>query len=152
MNLSTKKKTEMLRKQQKEIEKMREENRCSCRHVNKGDFDAVRKQGVSEPIFICKRCEKELNLRKINEDKLEEALYTIDQAIDVIKIGLGEELNEAEEKIYKRLVKAQYTARNLIKPLYQATLSSNNKKNKNRNRSNNTDSGNSVWMQSRVRG
>lgn len=81
------------------------------------------------PIWICRRCTKDISLQQINLDELDKALKLVDQAIDVIKI-LSNPDNDKDLATLKKLCKMQYRLPN-VKKLYVAATTGGNKKKRN---------------------
>lgn len=111
---------------------------CSCLH-QRGRAPSLKRTGRTDkngdPIFICKRCGKELNLEKLNTDQLRDAVSIVDRAIDIIKI-LANPDNEKDDKVLKRLVKTQFRLLEIPRHYDAAIKKSsgeNGQKNKNRN-------------------
>lgn len=121
-----KKETELVDKQEKQLKAVREHLKAQCSHTKNGEPDIVpssdREPGQLK--YICRRCRKELNLRKIDDEEIRKAVNIIDNVIDTIKITLNLD-REDEKKILKRLSKTQYRLRNEIIALYGASLKRN---------------------------
>ena len=146
-----KKQVEAIDKQDQNLKVVREQLKSRCPHTDKnGDLDIVRKQNSQdgELKYICRRCKKELNLKKIPENDLQAACDTIDRACDVIKLSLDTQ-RDGDKEILKRVSKVQYRARNEIMKLYGASLKKN-KGNSRSNRRNNNE--NSSWGNPTVNG
>ena len=146
-----KKQVESLNTHEQKLKVLREQMKSKCPHTDKnGDLDIVPKQNRQngELLYICKRCGKELNLKKINEEELRAACELIDRACDVVKLSLDLQ-REGDQEILKRIGKTQYRARNEIVKLYGASL----KKNKNGGRGkHNGNNENSMWSNPSVNG
>lgn len=148
---SIKKQMDAIDRQEKDLRNVREVIKSECSHTKNGDLDIVPKQNRQngELKYICRKCKKELDLKKIDEDTLTNACDIIDRAIDVIKLSLDTN-REDEEKILRKMAKTQYRVRNDIKKFYAASL----KKNRNgsgKNNRNDTNSG-GAWNKPTING
>lgn len=147
-----KKQLEVVEKQEKDLRNLRETFMCECDHKHRqsGDIDIVpiknKQQGQLK--YICKRCKKNLDLRKISEQELHSACDTLDRAIDIIKMSLDPQ-REEDAKILKRVAKTQYRVRNEIEKMYTASLQRNN--NGGRRGNNRRSSEDSAWAKPIVR-
>lgn len=123
-----KKQLEVVAKQERSLRVVREEMMCDCDHKHRqsGDIDIVPAQNRApgELKYKCKRCQKDLDLKKIQEQELKDACNTIDRAIDVIKMSLDPQ-REDDAKILKRVSKVQFRVRNDIPKMYAASLQKN---------------------------
>ena len=145
---SSSKKRKLLETQRGEISKLTEKNMCDCDHTKKnGDPDLFqsnnRKPG--EIKYICRACDKEINLKRIPDDTLKEACKTIENACDLIKLSLNLE-READQKIQEKVSVLQYRVRNNLEKWYGAALS----RNKGGNRNNRNQNSNSSISKPRV--
>lgn len=112
--------------QERNVKELREESRCKCLHQKKGAIALVKKGGT---MFTCKLCHKDnINLDKsvLNVEELRKNIEAIDQAMDILKMNLKLE-NEADNKTYKRLWKAQFFLRFRMIPLIESISKKNNK-------------------------
>lgn len=151
-SVNIKKQVEAIDKQDQSLKVMREQMKSRCPHTDKnGDLDIMPKQNrqSGELTYICKRCKKELDLKKIAEQDLQNACNLIDRACDVIKLSLDTQ-RDGDQEILKRVGKVQYRVRNEIMKLYGASL----KKNKNGGRGNrrNNNNENSAWGNPMING
>lgn len=142
-NGNIKKSVEAIEKQERNMKTLLEQAKSQCNHTKNGDLDIVpannRQQG--ELKYICRKCKKTLDLRKIPEDELRGSCDCIDRAIDVVKLQLDPN-KEADAEILKRVAKVQYRVRNDIIKLYAASLKKNRGNNKNSSNYNNDSSWN----------
>ena len=147
-----KKQLEVVDKQERSLKVIREEMMCDCDHKHRqsGDIDIVPAQNRSpgELKYKCRRCRKDLDLKKISEQDLRDACVTIDKAIDVIKLSLDPQ-REDDAKILKRVSKVQYRVRNDISKLYAASLQKNKTGGRRGNKNRNSDD--SAWAKPIVR-
>ena len=141
-NGNIKKQVDLIEKQQTQMKTMLEQVKSKCIHKKGGDLDIVpahnRQNG--ELKYICRKCKKEINLKKISDDELRASCDCVDRAIDVIKLQLDPANRPEDEAILKRCAKTQYRVRNEIMKLYAASLKKNNKGKGNRNNTNDYDS------------
>lgn len=138
-----KKETEAVDKQEKQLALLREHLKARCSHTKNGEPDIV-PSANKEPgqlNYICRRCRKELSLKKLTDEEIKNAVGVIDRAIDTIKLTLNLE-REDEQKILKKVAKTQYRLRNEVLALYGASLKRNrNGGGKQRPQNNNNTSG-----------
>lgn len=122
---------------------------CSCLH-QRGRSPSLKKTGRNDangnPIFICKRCGKEVNLQKLDSAALLSAVKTVDQALDIIKILANPE-NEKDDKLLRRLIKTQFRLAELPKQYDNAIKKTNDSGNKNKNKS---QSSSTTWGKASV--
>ena len=130
--------------QKGKLDKLNEQNMCRCPHTKRGDINVTpaRNRSQGQLLYICKECEKDVDLTKIPEADLRNACSLVDRAIDTIKISLDMQ-NPHDQEILKDLAKVQYHVRNHIVPLYGKALS---KQGTNRRNDHRSDGGNGVWM------
>ena len=128
MELNTKKQIDAINKQENSLKALREQAKARCPHTKRGDLDIVpahnRKPG--DLTYVCRCCQKDLDLKKISEQDLRDACDTIDRAIDVIKISLNLESDDDRQKL-KRLSKVQFRVRNELVRSYGEALKGKNK-------------------------
>lgn len=151
-NRNIKKQLEVVDKQERSLKILREEAKCVCchKHLQSGDLDIVPAQNRApgELKYLCKKCRKDLDLKKIPETELTDACNTIDRAIDVIKLSLDPQ-KEDDAKILKRVSKVQFRVRNEIPKMYAASLQKN--KTGGRRGNGNRSSDDSSWAKPIVR-
>lgn len=125
-NMNIKKQVQAIQKQQKKLAEMADALKSKCTHTVRGDLDIVPdksyKQGSLH--FICRQCQKKLDLSRIQDDKLQEACDIIDRAIDTIKITIDPN-REDDYKILKRMARTQHRVRTTVIPYYNAALKKN---------------------------
>ena len=119
----------------KGLDKQSEKIKCLCPHRKDGQATLVRKKtnNPNESIWICYQCKKEVDFKRIDEDKLKEAIDIIDRTIDVIKFNCKEN-NENDIKLHDKLSKTQYRIRNMIERSYKVSLNESNRRENNRSR------------------
>jgi len=125
--MNIKKTSRRIKNQQHELSKQSEKIKCACNHKKDGQATLVRKKGGSPYEWICYQCEKVVNLKKIDEDDLQNAIDLIDTALDVAKFSCREN-NAADNNFQGKLAKTQYRVRNVVAPVYKAALNENQKK------------------------
>ena len=146
-----KKQVEAIDKQDRNLKVLREQMKSKCPHTDKnGDLDIVPKQNRQngELTYVCKRCQKVLNLKKISPDELRHACEVIDNACDVIKLSLDTQ-KDVDLDILKKMGKVQYRVRNEVEKFYDASLKKN-KSGKGKGRGGNNES--SSWGNPTVNG
>jgi hypothetical protein len=147
-----KKQVEAIDKQDRNLKVLREQMKSKCPHTDKnGDLDIVPKQNRQngELTYICKRCQKTLNLKKISPEQLAQACEIVDNACDVIKLSLDTQ-KEADLEILKRIGKVQYRVRNEVQKYYDASLKKNKSGGKGKGRGGNNES--SSWGNPTING
>lgn len=146
MELNTKKTIDAITKQEHSLKALREQTKARCPHTKRGDLDIVpahnRKPG--DLTYLCRCCQKDLDLKKIPEDELRAACDTVDRAIDVIKISLNLESDE-DRQILKRMSKVQFRVRNELVRAYGKALEGKNKGRRG-NRGKGGNNGGSAWQ------
>ena len=144
-----KKQVDAIEKQQGSMKVLLEQAKSKCTHTKNGDLDIVpsNNRQTGELKYICRKCRKEIDLKKIAKEDLENACNIIDRAIDVIKLQLDPS-KESDEEILKKMAKTQFRVRNDIVKTYGAALQKNNRGNGNRDRNN----GDSTWNKPTVNG
>lgn len=137
---NTGKRSKMLHTIYKDWKTNVEKNQCDCVHTRKGELEIrpSEKKRDSLLMYVCRLCEKDLCLNKIEEHDLDQAITIIDRAIDTIKMHLDME-KAKDAAIAERLAECQFRVRNQVKKAYMATLS-NARKGKGGNRGEDRDS------------
>lgn len=113
---------------------------CQCLHQKNGSATLKRSnqktkdaEGNEVPLWICRRCGKLINLKRLDFGKLDAACDTVDQAIDTIKM-LANPSHEPELEALRKMVKAQMRLP-MIRKSYTAAVK-DGKRNTNRGREN----------------
>lgn len=141
---NVKKQVQAIKRQQQKLNEMNEKLKTKCTHTVKGDLDIVpdRKFKEGSLHFICRQCEKELNLTKLAEDELKNACSVIDRAIDTIKLQLDPN-REDDLLILKKMARTQYRVRGPVQKYYAAALKKNSRGRRGNRRRGNQDNG--LW-------
>lgn len=124
--LNIKKQAAAIRNQQDKLAKMADALKSKCTHTVRGDLDIVPDQSFKSGSlhFICRQCQKRLDLNKIQEDELKKACDVIDRAIDTIKITIDPN-REDDFKILRKMARVQHRVRTIVVPYYNAALKKN---------------------------
>ena len=139
--MNYRKTTKRINNQQKELSKQKEKVQCSCQHKKDGQATLVRKKGGNPFEWVCYQCEKLVNLKRIEEDDLQNAISILDAAIDIAKFSCREN-SSVDNNFQGKLAKTQYRIRNVILPIYRAALNENQRREK---KSSNRMGGNASW-------
>lgn len=135
--INYKKTHDRIKNQQKALNKENERVKCLCPHRKDGQATLVRRitdeenESAHTHEWVCYQCEKVVNLKRISEEELRNAIDTIDRAIDVIKFSCKQN-NERDLKFHSKVSKTQYRIRNMIDQAYRASLNENDKRNNRR--------------------
>lgn len=86
------------------MSKLTEKAMCKCTHTEKWDIKlkpAPRGEHESglHLRYICTICGKEVSIKNISDEKIDEAIDVIDQVIDQIKLGLSENYQDDDGNI-----------------------------------------------------
>lgn len=125
--INYKKTTQRIKKQKKTLDKQSEKVKCACGHKRDGQATLVRKKGGQPTDWLCYQCEKNVNLKRITDEEMDEAIDVLDRAIDVIKFSCRENV-AADTQFQAKLAKTQYRVRNVVKQAYKACLNENSRR------------------------
>lgn len=122
-----------------------EKNQCDCVHTRKGELEIrpSEKKRDGLLLYVCRLCEKDLCLNKIEEADLDQAIAIVDRAIDTIKMHLDLD-RPKDAAIAERMAECQFRVRNQLKKAYQATLKNGRKGGKGNGRRSSEDR-DSAW-------
>ena len=112
---NTGKRSKMLHTIYKDWKTNVEKNQCDCVHTRKGELEIrpSEKKRDGLLLYVCRLCEKDLCLNKIEESDLDQAIAIIDRAIDTIKMHL--DLDKAKDAaIAERMAECQFRIRNQV--------------------------------------
>ena len=109
---------------------------CKCFHCDQNGNPAIFKhpsatsEVTGNPLFVCRICNKYLDIYDVREEDFNEAVDRIDRVCDVIKIRLNvtDRSSESDIKLYNRVWKTQMFVTGKFRDLFKATKKRNNKK------------------------
>ncbi len=143
-----KRQVDAIDKQMTKLAKMKKQLQAKCTHTVRGDLDIAPDRNYKEGSlhFICRQCQKTLDLTRLQDEELEKACNTVDRAIDTIKIALDPNREDDYETL-KKMARTQHRVRTMVKPYYDATLKRNARAGRRgNNRRNGRRGGNSsIW-------
>lgn len=123
-----KERTKEIQRNERSLGDFKERNMAECPHCNteSGDitlFPAQKQDGPGRK-YICKQCQKEVNIQSIPVETLRQAIAVLDDACDVIKMKTVWNKDE-DAKMGIKISKFQYRLRTLIERAYTTAVSKN---------------------------
>lgn len=118
MSAKQRKRTAELTRAQKEIDEHKYQVYCECNHCNDGVYSIVKTGKYTaggEQIFMCKDCQHEVRIGRLDYDKLKEACDSILSACDIIKMHLGPD----DDKLKLMAARLQMTMPKFLKTYSQ---------------------------------
>ena len=97
-NTKIQKESVEISKREAGLRKAREKNMCKCTHVkNKGDYSLVKDKSSNNPLhYKCTQCDKKIDITKLDEAKIDEALNIVDRMCDIIKMTIASSNKESD--------------------------------------------------------
>lgn len=131
----------MIRLNRKTIEKAELQLQCACAHRDQNGAisidtphgpNAQKSRFTGAPLYRCRECFKQLDLAKIEQQRFDEGLNTINCVIDIGKMRLDCK-NEKDRELLNSLASLQFQLNSLMPDLYK-TIVKNQGGNKKKNR------------------
>lgn len=122
---------------------VRIESQCKCVHRDSnGAFALIVNSGgnvkksryTGAPLYMCRLCQKEIDVSTISEEEFERALNVIDRVCDLSKMHLNFS-TESDQDLWKSLSKQQFKLHTIIDKCFKTIRKGGRKKKKDNNNS-----------------
>ena len=139
LNTKVQSQNKMIRLNEKAIEKARLQLQCACAHrdqngglsIDTPHNNSPKSRFTGAPLYRCRECYKLLDLSRIDQQKFDEGLNTINSTIDIGKMRLDIK-NDKDRDLLNRLASLSYELNTIMPDLFKSILKTQGKKGKNK--------------------
>lgn len=118
-------------KQEKELAKMKNKNKCRCHHTDShNDPNLTRTKDGGQFEYMCKECTENIDFTKVSDEEKRKARKIIVNQFNIIKMLLGD--SEEDKELGKRIAKAQYLVEFELEALDKAATKKSSRGKRNR--------------------
>ena len=111
-------------KQEKELQKVKNKNKCNCWHTDSHKEPDLTKKNDGGPYeYMCKECTETIDFTRQTEEEKRKARKSVVNEINILKMMLGD--SEEDRKLGKKLARVQYMVEFELEELSKAASKKN---------------------------